>query len=236
MTETESVAVPEVLAAPEASEGAEAFIAPLAMEGDPDPLFAGDRGVLEPEVRRVLVRLLQRRFLVADRNKEEWATLVAHQSTIESRLNDLFVRLVVDHQRGVAYKQQVRSDEREIPILLRDEAYTRAETLVLVQLRTVYQRESTAGELSVRVDADEIEQTVLTYFAEADGSTATRQKAIRAALARLRLEGLIEEESEGRYRISPLVEIVLSLERLQELKTWLRDQNTQPTDQEEDLA
>jgi hypothetical protein len=203
VTETESVAVPEVLAAPEASEGAEAFIAPLAMEGDPDPLFAGDRGVLEPEVRRVLVRLLQRRFLVADRNKEEWATLVAHQSTIESRLNDLFVRLVVDHQRGVAYKQQVRSDEREIPILLRDEAYTRAETLVLVQLRTVYQRESTAGELSVRVDADEIEQTVLTYFAEADGSTATRQKAIRAALARLRLEGLIEEESEGRYNRQP---------------------------------
>ena len=33
-----------------------------------------------------------------------------------------------------------------------------------------------------------------------------------------------------------VVEIVLSLERLQELKTWLRDQNTQPTDQEEDLA
>ena len=66
-------------------------------------------------------------------------------------------------------------------------------------------------------DADEIEQTVLTYFAEADGSTATRQKAIRAALARLRLEGLIEEESEGRYTVSPMVEIVLSAERLAEL-------------------
>ena len=42
------------------------FITPVAMENDPDELFAGDRGVLDPEVRRVLVRLLQRRFLLAD--------------------------------------------------------------------------------------------------------------------------------------------------------------------------
>lgn len=207
--------------APAASEGGESFIAPLAMEGDPEGLFAGDRGVLDADVRRVLVRLLQRRFLVAERSKEEWATLIRHQSTIEARLNDLYVRLVVDHQRGVAYKQQVLSDDGEIPILLRDDAYGRAETLVLVYLRTVYQRESTAGELSIRVDADEIEQTVLTYFAEVDGSTATRQKAIRRALTRLRQEGLIEEESEGRYTVSPMVEIVLSAERLTELVAWL---------------
>ncbi len=34
----------------------EPFIAPVAMEHDPDELFAGDRGVLDPEARRVLVR------------------------------------------------------------------------------------------------------------------------------------------------------------------------------------
>ena len=204
----------------------EPFIAPGAMEHDPDELFAGDRGVLDPEARRVLVRLLQRRFLLADRNRGEWTVLMDHRHAIESRLNDLFVRLVVDHDRGVAYKEQVRSDELEIPILLRDEAYSRAETLVLVHLRTVYQRESTAGEPSARVDIEDIEQTVLTYFAEADGSTARRQKAIRAAVARLRQDGVIEEESEGRYRISPLVEILLSSERLRELRDWLADRST----------
>jgi hypothetical protein len=204
----------------------EPFIAPVAMEHDPDELFAGDRGVLDPEARRVLVRLLQRRFLLADRNRGEWTVLMDHRHAIESRLNDLFVRLVVDHDRGVAYKEQVRSDELEIPILLRDEAYSRAETLVLVHLRTVYQRESTAGEPSARVDIEDIEQTVLTYFAEADGSTARRQKAIRAAVARLRQDGVIEEESEGRYRISPLVEILLSSERLRELRDWLADRST----------
>ncbi|MGO2515817.1 MAG: DUF4194 domain-containing protein, partial [Corynebacterium variabile] len=84
------------------------------------------------------------------------------------RLHDLFVRLVVDADRGLAYKQQVRADEADetaisdIPVLLRDEAYTRAETLVLVCLRSVWQRESTAGEPSARVDVEEVEQTVLT--------------------------------------------------------------------------
>lgn len=212
------------------------FIEPVSMEDDPDELYAGDRGVLEPEVRHVLVRLLQRRFLLADRNAAQWKVLLDNQQIIESRLGDLYVRLVVDHDRGVAYKTQVRSDELEVPILLKDESYTRVETLVLINLRTVFQRERTAGESSARVDVEEIEQTVLTYFTDADGDIARRQRAIRNALARLRTEGVVEEESEGRYRISPLVEIVLSLERLQELKTWLRDQNTQPTDQEEDLA
>ncbi|WP_225216681.1 DUF4194 domain-containing protein [Microbacterium pullorum] len=199
------------------------------MEHDPDELFPGDQGVLDPEARRVLVRLLQRRFLTADRNRAEWTVLMDHRHAIESRLNDLFVRLVVDHDRGVAYKEQVRSDEVEIPILLRDEAYSRAETLVLVHLRTVYQRESTAGEASARVDIEDIEQTVLTYFADADGSTARRQRAIRAAVARLRQDGVIEEESEGRYRISPLVEILLSADRLRELRDWLADRTAHST-------
>ncbi|MEZ3156534.1 DUF4194 domain-containing protein [Microbacterium sp. BWR-S6Y] len=197
------------------------FIAPVAMENDPDALFAGDRGVLDAAVRRVLVRILQRRFLLAESSPAEWKLLLEHQQMIESRLNDLFVRLVVDHARGVAYKEQVRSDELDVPILLKDEAYSRAETLVLVYLRTVFQRETTAGTASARVDVEEVEQTVLTYFSESDGTRASQQRAVRTAIARLDREGIIEEESEGRYRIGPLIEVVLSAEVLRELQRWL---------------
>jgi len=202
------------------------FIEPVAMEEDPEEAFAGDRGTLDPPVRRVLVRLLQRRFLLAEQTAE-WKVLLEHQQVIESRLHDLFVRLIVDHDRGVAYKQQVRSDQLEVPILLRDESYSRAETLVLVYLRTVYQRETTAGEPAARVDVEEVEQTVLSYFTHADGDVARRQRAVRAALARLSVEGIVDEETEGRYRISPLVEIVLSAERLGELLAWLRERTGQ---------
>ena len=68
---------------------------------------------------------------------------------------------------------------------------------------------------------------------EADGTTARRQRAIRSALARLRQDGVIEEESEGRYRITSVVEIVLSSERLRELVEWLSEQRPEEIDTED---
>jgi hypothetical protein len=201
------------------------FIDPVAMEDDPSELFAGDTGTLDVDVRRVLVRLLQRRFLLADKNSAQWRTLLENQQLIESRLHDLFVRLVVDHDRGIAYKQQVRSAELDVPILLKDDPYSRAETLVLVHLRTVFQRERGTGETSARVDIEELEQTVLTYFDPDDHNLARGQREIRNAVERLAKDGLLAEESAGRYRITPLVEVVLSTEKLSELSQWLREQN-----------
>lgn len=204
------------------------FIDPVSMEEDPTELFAGDRGTLDAEVRRVLVRLLQRRFLSADKYPAQWRTLLENQQLIESRLHDLFVRLVVDHDRGIAYKQQVRSAELDVPILLRDDPYNRAETLVLVHLRTVFQQERVAGEASARVDIEELEQTVLTYFDPDDTNMARGQQEIRSAVTRLAKEGLMEEETAGRYRITPLVEVVMSTEKLSELSRWLRERNDGP--------
>ncbi|MDQ0426834.1 putative transcriptional regulator [Cellulomonas iranensis] len=222
------------------------FIAPVAMEDDPAELFAGDTGTLDADVRRVLVRLLQRRFLLAERHRAQWRTLLENQQVIESRLHDLFVHLVVDHERGIAYKRQVRSAELDVPVLLRDEPYTRAETLVLVHLRTVFQRERGAGETSARVDVEELEATALTYFDPDDTNVAAHQREIRTAIARLVKDGVVDEESEGRYRVTPLVEVVLSNERLTELREWLRarddagdaapddDATDEPTDVEPD--
>jgi hypothetical protein len=201
------------------------FIEPVSMEDDPAELFAGDAGSLDADVRRVLVQLLRRKFLPAEKYPAQWRTLLENQQIIESRLHDLFVRLVVDHDRGVAYKQQVRSAELDVPILLKDDPYNRAETLVLVHLRTVFQRERGTGETSARVDIEELEQTVLTYFDPDDHNLARGQQEVRNAVQRLTTEGLLTEESAGRYRITPLVEVVLSTEKLAELDQWLRERN-----------
>ncbi|MCO8277562.1 DUF4194 domain-containing protein [Actinoplanes sp. TRM 88003] len=204
------------------------FIDPISMEDDPAELFAGDAGTLDAEVRRVLVQLLRRKFLRADKHSAQWRTLLENQQIIASRLNDLFVRLVVDHDRGVAYKEQVRPAELDVPILLKDDPYNRAETLVLVHLRTVFQRERGTGETSARVDVEELEQTVLTYFDPEDRNLARGQQEVRNAVQRLVTEGLLVEESAGRYRITPLVEVVLSTTKLAELEQWLRERNEAP--------
>src|SRR6478736_5122122 len=179
MTDTTTADRPEVPGA----DDVEAFIDTVSMEEDPAELFPGDSGTLDADVRRVLVRLLQRRFLLADKNRAQWRTLLDNQQVIESRLHDLFVHL-----------------------------------------RSVYLRGQSAGEASVRVDVEEIEQTALTYFDPDDTNVAARQREIRTAVARLAKEGVVEEESEGRYRVTPLVEVVLSNERLSELSAWLREQ------------
>ncbi|MBU2667248.1 DUF4194 domain-containing protein [Actinoplanes bogorensis] len=201
------------------------FIDPVSMEDDPAELFAGDAGTLDADVRRVLVQLLRRKFLLADKQAAQWRTLLENQQIIASRLNDMFVRLVVDHDRGVAYKEQVRPAELDVPILLKDDPYNRAETLVLVHLRTLFQRERGTGETSARVDIEELEQTVLTYFDPEDRNLARGQQEVRNAVQRLVTEGLLVEESAGRYRITPLVEVVLSTSKLAELERWLRERN-----------
>lgn len=205
---------------------ADGFIDPVPMEEDPDQHFAGDSGTLDVPVRRVLVQLLRRRFLTAEQNRAQWRTLLENQQVIESRLHDLFIHLVVDHDRGIAYKKQVRSAELDVPIMLKDDPYSRAETLVLVHLRTVFQREQGAGESSARVDVEEVEQTVLTFFDPDEKNLAARQTEIRNAVRRLEREGIIQEESEGRFRVTPLVEVVLSNERLVELREWLHGRHT----------
>lgn len=197
------------------------FIDATAMENDPAACFAGDRGTLEPEVRRVLVKLLRGRFLLAD-HRSDWKILLDNQQVIESRLHDLFIRLVVDTDRGVAYKQQVRSGEVEVPVLLKDRAYSRVETLVLVYLRSVRQRGTTSGEQQVRVDREEVEDAALSFL-PAGPNRAGAQKAVAGALDRLTTDHVIEEESEGRYLVSPIIEIVLSADRLAELAAWLRE-------------
>ena len=202
---------------------ADGFIEPVSMEEDLPELFPGDRGVLDPDVRRTLALVLHRRFLLAERNRHEWRTLLDNQTVIESRLNDLYIRLIVDHEHGLAYKQQIRIDELDIPILLRDTPYTRSETLALVHLRTVYERENVSGESAPRIDIEDVEQTVLSYFTDADGDVSRRQKAVRDAMRKLANDGIISEETTGRYRIGPLVEVVLSAEKLTELRDWLHE-------------
>ena len=198
-----------------------AFIEPIAMEADPGELFAGDTGTLDPEARGALVDILRRRYLFADRNPKSWQALLTHQGVIESRLHDLYVNLVIDRGRGLAYKQQVRSAEIDNPILLKDDPFNRVETILLVQLRALRLRDFGDGE--PRIDAEELESGALSYFNDA-GDQAALQREVKAAVQRLGRDGFLVEESLGRHRVTPLVEIVLSVDRLAQIKQWLKQQ------------
>lgn len=207
--------------APDA-ESTSAFVDPVAMEDDTAVLFDGDKGQLPYEARRVLALLLRSRYLSAADNPGEWRALLAHQDVIESRCHDLFLQLVVDRDYELAYKTQVREDGLAVPILLKDEPYKRVETLMMVQLRNAFRQQQGAGERVAFIDAEELVEYVMSYLAQDETNLAARRREADNAIATLVREHVLDEVGEGRFRILPVIEVLLPVDRLHELARWLR--------------
>lgn len=222
MTDTATIEpeAPAEPAVPDAPSGT--FVETRPMEDDDPGLFAGDTGTLPFEARRVLALLLQRRYLAAADHPAEWTALLAYQQVLESRCHDMFVELVVDRAHEIAYKRQVREEGLSIPVLLKDEPYKRVETLLMLFVRNRFRQERGVGQAAAFVDAEELVDYALGFLAHDETNLAARRREIDNAVATLAREHVIDEVAAGRYRILPVVEILLPVDRLRELTAWLR--------------
>lgn len=215
---------------------------PVAMSdaqkwGDPDleeegttSLFEGDCGQLAPEVRRALVAILKRRYVSAERDPDVWRVLMENRVPLESRLNDMFLHLIVDRDYGVAYKRQAMPDGGgTFPTLLHNLAYTREQTVLMVHLRGVFRSATSAGDEAVFVDGRELIEEAANYWpASTTNHVDAERAAQRAVEALVKSDILLETAERGRYRISPIIEVLLPVGRLQELAESLARQNGDP--------
>jgi hypothetical protein len=180
-------------------------------------LWPDDTGSLTVGARRALVLLLKRQHVWAARNPKEWAWLLRWQFEIESRLNDLFLELVVDQEHEVAYKRQAARDVgRQFTTLLHDNVYSREEAAVLLHIREVYQREIRAGNEAAYVDKRDL-VTELDYVRPE--RTKDHKKAdgyLDNAFKSLTKDGflLADRNNEDRLRVSPIIEVLLTVERV----------------------
>lgn len=208
----------------------DAFAARETLEHSPrdhTSLFEGDAGHLTLSGRRLLVALLKHQILTEEHHPDEWSTLMELRAVVKSRLNDMFLDLVIDEQRGVAYKTQVRAETvGRFPTLVRDAAYNREETLLLVFLRSRYLAEHTDGATKVRVDLDECVDAIMEYRpAHATDDVGDERRAINAVES-LSAAGILHKTSdETRLVISPAIETLLPVEKLRALLEWLRAEN-----------
>lgn len=190
-------------------------------------LFAGDAGGLSFEQRRCLVRLLKERYISRDAQPELWDVLTRNEETMRSRLNDLFLTLHVDREGEVAYKRQAIPDDstRRFPTLLHDTAYNREETILLVYLRERLQRERAAGAETVLVDLEDLLERVVQFRpADATDLAADSRRANNAVEA-LRKSGVLHASGEAdRFTVSPVLDSLMPLPRLQQLLDWLRSE------------
>lgn len=95
------------------------------------PLAADTPGALPDAARRVLVKLLSRRFVTSThlRDGDGWKVLLAYRDDLSARLADLYYTLEVDEDRQVAFTRRVEGDDiprtltRQEPRLSRDASF-----------------------------------------------------------------------------------------------------------------
>ncbi|MRG60827.1 DUF4194 domain-containing protein [Agromyces sp. CFH 90414] len=194
-------------------------------------MFEGDTSTLYPEQRRCLHALLKHRYISAERYPEHWAVLLADPALIRSRLNELFLELEVDRDYQIAFKRQAANETGEtLPSLLRDASHTKEETIVMAFLRQRFFAQRQEGEDVVFVDRQALLDEVSDQRPEHSTHRAMDRKRAEKALDSLRASGvLLKTADPERFRISPIIEVLLPIEKLRALWTWLMIQNgTEP--------
>jgi hypothetical protein len=207
----------------EVAGGSRTWDEPDMDDSDRIALFEGDCGQLTLEVRRALVVVLKKRYVSSERDPDVWRVLTENRASLEMRLNDMFLQLVVDRDYGVAYKRQATPDGGgTFPTLLHNAAYTREQTVLMVHLRGVFRSGRSDGDEAVFVDEVELVQEAANYRPEHATNHVEAERAARRAVEGLvRSDILLDTPEPGRYRISPIIEVLLPVARLQELAASL---------------
>lgn len=189
-------------------------------------LWEGDRGGMSLAQRRTFLALLKHRFITAEKHPQEWRTLLESTELIWGRLNDLFLELHLDTHRQVAFKRQAapKVSGRSFPTLLHNTAYSREETILLTYLRMKFRSDAASGQ--VFVDRDELLEYVAGFRpgSATDESLDTRKTV--NAIENIRKAGVLVAKAAGeRFLVSPVIEVLVTKEKFEELLGWLITQN-----------
>lgn len=190
-------------------------------------LWEGDRGFLTVQQRRTFVALLKNRYITPATPGGVWLTLLEDETPFQSRLNDMFLELEVDRHHQVAYKVQAKpeTESKSFPTVLYDAQWSREETILLVYLRMRF-RSGYGGTEKVFVDVEEMVEHVQSFRPPTDLAHSRGKSTTRSAAEAVRKAGiLIGKEGADRYQISPVVEVLLSDARVEQLLAWLIGQN-----------
>lgn len=192
-------------------------------------LFPGDEGGLTLDQRKTLVALLKHRYISAGTHPDEWQTLVAAPHLIKGRLNDVFLDLHIDSSYQVAHKRQAKPEVEgtRFPTLLHDIAYSREETILLVYLRYRFRSDRAAGAEQVLVDREDLLEYVANFRPEHATNVSGDRKRVENAIDVLqKAKILLKTPDPERLRVAPVIEVLLSQQRLEELHEWLIGQNS----------
>lgn len=180
--------------------------------------FRGDTGVLPIDTRRVLVQLLLGPSVDARRQSKLWPVLLRDEAAIRSRMHDLFLEVVIDHEQRVAFTRQVVSEELDAPILLRKASLTFLETALLLFLRQRLTQADAQGDRAV-VSLDEMREHLSVYERGGNPDHAKFERQVVNAIDKAKKLSLLQfvRGSGERYEVAPTLKLLFSAEEIQDL-------------------
>ncbi|HXD28111.1 MAG TPA: DUF4194 domain-containing protein [Arthrobacter sp.] len=185
---------------------------PAGDDARPRGLWDGDGGSLREPSRRALVQLLRGPYLSAARHANLWAALLADEEQIRSRLADLFLDLVADHESQVAFVRNVQA-ATDAPKAMRTAPLTFLDTAMLLHLRQQLLHDA-HGTRTI-VGADEVADQLQVYRGKDNADPAGFSKRIETSWNKMVKFGLLAKTTtEGRFEVSPVLRLVFGAEEI----------------------
>lgn len=180
--------------------------------------FLGDTGSLPVDTRRVLVQLLLGPSVDARRQSKLWPVLLRDEAVIRSRMHELFLEVVIDHEQQVAFTRQVVSEELEVPILLRKASLTFLETALLLFLRQRLTQADAQGERAV-VSLSDMQEHLGVFERDNNPDHAKFGRQVVNAVDKAKKLSLLQRirSSDERYEVAPTLKLLFSAEEIQQL-------------------
>lgn len=179
--------------------------------------FAGDTGVLPMDARRLLVRLLLGPSLDARRHEKLWQAFKVHETVLRSRLSDMFLELLVDHEAGVAFVRQVTSEEVDVPILLRRHSLSFLESVLLLFLRQKLTQGDVQAERAV-VDSTEMQEYMRAYESSNNVDSSRFGRQMDSAIEKAKKLGILNKlPGSERFEVSPTLRVLFPVDAIKAL-------------------
>lgn len=205
-------------------------------ERNDDATFPGDTGSLPIDTRRVMVQLLLGPSVDARRQSKLWPVLLRDEAIVRSRLHELFLEVIIDHEQQVAFTRQVTSEELEVPILLRKASLTFLETALLLFLRQRLTQADAQGERAV-VSLADMQEHLGVFERDHNPDHAKFGRQVVNAVDKAKKLSLLQRirSSDERYEVSPTLKLLFSAEEILQLtRTYGQLAQSMPTTGEPD--
>ena len=177
--------------------------------------FAGDRGQLRLETRRVLVQLLQGPSVDGRRQTKLWPTLLRDESILRSRLHDLFLDLVIDYDQKVAFTRQVVDESIDAPVLLRKATLTFLQSALILYLRQRLTQAEAQGDRAA-VSRSEMIEHLRVFERDRNVDHARFEQQMDKAVEKAKELSLLHKlrGGEDRFEVSPTLKLLFPAEEI----------------------